>query len=490
MCKWKGLPLKGNKADLIKKLDRHDASGSWREEIKRLGTDVDVGPVGSGELANSSWRDNEREDDRQAAQDDVRGEMDRSIPPIRLQEPLIGMEDSGGADITDQPRTERELLPSQWRREQELLRRELDITRRERDMAMQSSATSRVNNNLWSNFRQPISAISELVSEFAGERDAFDRWVRQFNLVRQTYSLDDNAARVLIGLKVKDQALKWFHSRPEHLETPIENLLEQMRNLFDVRPAKVELRRQFEKREWKSDETFGTYFYDKVILAGRVPVNEDELVDYLIDGIPDRFLQNQARMQRFVRKDMLLRAFENIKLRPENKGKHGRDSNVVASDKSKQGKPGVPQKNENKAEGTRCYNCNQTGHRMKECTKPKRDRGSCYECGVQGHGMRDCPQRQKKTTPTTEPEPKQSTPQVTSVTDQFVADNEYLKFVDFERIGGATNYHFRLDTQLDTASPISLIKEKFVPRDWIEKIACERYEGINGSTIQKDFDEF
>ncbi|XP_071576784.1 uncharacterized protein [Temnothorax nylanderi] len=183
-----------------------------------------------------------------------------------------------------------------------------------------------------------------------------------------------------------------------------------MRNLFDVRPAKVELRRQFEKREWKSDETFGTYFYDKVILAGRVPVNEDELVDYLIDGIPDRFLQNQARMQRFVRKDMLLRAFENIKLRPENKGKHGRDSNVVASDKSKQGKPGVPQKNENKAEGTRCYNCNQTGHRMKECTKPKRDQGSCYECGVQGHGMRDCPQRQKKTTPTTEPEPKQSTP--------------------------------------------------------------------------------
>ncbi|XP_071576783.1 uncharacterized protein [Temnothorax nylanderi] len=182
-----------------------------------------------------------------------------------------------------------------------------------------------------------------------------------------------------------------------------------MRNLFDVRPAKVELRRQFEKREWKSDETFGTYFYDKVILAGRVPVNEDELVDYLIDGIPDRFLQNQARMQRFVRKDMLLRAFENIKLRPENKGKHGRDSNVVASDKSKQGKPGVPQKNENKAEGTRCYNCNQTGHRMKECTKPKRDQGSCYECGVQGHGMRDCPQRQKKTTPTTEPEPKQST---------------------------------------------------------------------------------
>lgn len=121
--------------------------------------------------------------------------------------------------------------------------------------------------SLWPNFRQPLSAISELVSEFSGEQDTFWRWEKQFNLVRTTYALDDNAARVVLGLKLKNQALRWFHSKPDNLENPINRLLEQMRELFDYRPAKVESRRRFERREWKSDESFSMYFYDKIILA-------------------------------------------------------------------------------------------------------------------------------------------------------------------------------------------------------------------------------
>lgn len=278
-------------------------------------------------------------------------------------------------------------------RERELLQRELELLRRERDMAMRSAVTP--SNNLWSNFKQPISVISDLVSEFSGEQDTFWCWEKQFNLVRTTYALNDNAARVVLGFKLKNQVLRWFHSKPDNLETPIDRLLEQMRDLFDYRPTTFELRRRFERREWKSDEPFSTYFYDKIILAERVPVKEDELVDYLIDGIPDKFLQNQAHMQRFEKKEILLRAFEKIKLRKvkQEKGKLGRDSSSYASDKSKHEKPGVICKDENKSEGIRCFNCNQSGHRAKECTKPKRDRGSCYECGEQGHVLRNCPRK-------------------------------------------------------------------------------------------------
>lgn len=47
----------------------------------------------------------------------------------------------------------------------------------------------------------------------------------------------DNSARVLLGLKLKERALEWFHSKLKNLELPIHQLLEQIRNLFDYRPV-------------------------------------------------------------------------------------------------------------------------------------------------------------------------------------------------------------------------------------------------------------
>jgi len=42
----------------------------------------------------------------------------------------------------------------------------------------------------------------------------------------------------------------------------------------------------FEQRKWKNLETFTDYVYDKVVLANRVPIpEEEEIVDCIIDGI-------------------------------------------------------------------------------------------------------------------------------------------------------------------------------------------------------------
>lgn len=104
--------------------------------------------------------------------------------------------------------------------------------------------------------------------------------------------------------------------------------------------------------------------------------------------------------------------------------------------------------------------------------------------GVQGHVSKDCPRKQKTATTSSESEAKKETAQVTSLTEPLVVDNEYLKLVDFEILRGATNFCFRLDTQFDTASPISLIKESLIPCEWIKEMSYERYEGINGSILR------
>lgn len=291
---------------------------------------------------------------------------------------------------------------------------------------------------------------------------------------------------MILDLKLKDQALKWFHTKPEHLTIPIHQLLEEMKNLFDHRPAKVELRREFESREWKDGESFSTYFYDKIILAARVPVVEEEIVDYVIDGIPDKSLQNQARMHRFDGKDELLRAFEQIKLVSERKMKQSRENSVVESAKFKQEKPVFGRRSDGKVEERRCFNCYQLGHHMKDCSKPIREKGTCFECGEAGHLARDCQQKKKKMSQSTEVKQKQDASQVLSVTGGKRDDcyNEYLKVVEFVKNNNGTNFCFYINTQMDTASPVSLIKENLIPREWMEKLSSESYEGLNGSTLE------
>lgn len=111
-------------------------------------------------------------------------------------------------------------------------------------------------------------------------------------MLQTAYHLDENATRVLMSTKLKGRALNWLHSRSEHLTMNIENLLGQMRVMFDHCPTKLALRREFEKRKWQSMETFSAYFHDKIILGNRVPISNEEIVDYILDGIPDTRLRD------------------------------------------------------------------------------------------------------------------------------------------------------------------------------------------------------
>lgn len=117
-------------------------------------------------------------------------------------------------------------------------------------------------------------------------------------------------------------AAAWFHSVPAHLSLAFEELLTRMEVMFDRRDKKILLRKEFENRVWQPSETFTEYFHKKIILATKVPVDEDELVDYVIESIPARSIKHQAMMQRFPDKEALLRAMENISLGPDHKLSH------------------------------------------------------------------------------------------------------------------------------------------------------------------------
>lgn len=84
-------------------------------------------------------------------------------------------------------------------------------------------------------------------------------------------------------------------------------------------------------------------------MANQVPIVKEELIDYLLEGIPDARLRDQARMQQFESVSSLLEVFRNINLKSETK------KTTNAQTKTETLVSTAPRP-------IRCYNCNFEGH--------------------------------------------------------------------------------------------------------------------------------
>lgn len=91
-----------------------------------------------------------------------------------------------------------------------------------------------------------------------------------------------------------------------------------------------------ENRKWMTIEKFLDYANDKCMLAATLNLDKIELVEYIIGGIQDETLQNQARINRFQTVAGLVRAFSLVQLKQVFKPKI-------------------------------CYHCNQPGHVAVNC---------------------------------------------------------------------------------------------------------------------------
>jgi len=137
--------------------------------------------------------------------------------------------------------------------------------------------------------------------------------------------------------------------------------------MFDHRSSNLTLRKEFERRTWQTGETFRAYFHDKIIMANRISVDADEIIDYVVDGIPDPRLRDQARLQRFKDATDLVEAFENVTLRSYPKMKRN-PAGISQQKPKKEPKPATTERTESNPapRGIKCFNCKERGHRMRE----------------------------------------------------------------------------------------------------------------------------
>lgn len=309
-------------------------------------------------------------------------------------ESVVRIEEDENTTQGDIMRREMELC----RREKELVERELELARREismlrgqrRDDSIDETRESAARNGeevFYARPRANLTIIADLLNDFDGISADFDTWERQARFLKTTYRLDDDCARLLIGMRLKKRAFEWFHSRSEHISMSFERLLEELRTMFRHHESKLYLRKRFENRVWKKEETFQEYTHDKIIMGNRVPIERDELLEYVIDGIPDTALRDQARIQRFASVDGLLKAFEKITLR---------DRGATGSARYSGDKKLINDKKKTSTDVKRCFNCGEREHVSANC--PTKTLGAkCFGCGRRGHIAAKCPEKGNNT---------------------------------------------------------------------------------------------
>jgi len=185
--KARGLSTTGAKSELMLRLQGADPTGSWMES------------VASGSV----------EDGRDEARESVSrgGALRESAPREDIQ------------------RREIEL----HKREKELVERELDLARREilqlrgqleRNPAGEAIEATMLGNGETSRTqpRVNLTTVADLLDGFDGVSNNYDTWEKRLKFLKATYRLDDDCAKLLIGMRLKERAFEWFHSRPEYIE--------------------------------------------------------------------------------------------------------------------------------------------------------------------------------------------------------------------------------------------------------------------------------
>ncbi|XP_046866745.1 uncharacterized protein LOC124460272 isoform X2 [Drosophila willistoni] len=221
-----------------------------------------------------------------------------------------------------------------------------------------------------------FSLAKEVLMDFNGE-SCSKKWVAQLKNIGEVYNICNTHLRMLFICKMKGKAHSWLHSEVTRIREPVAVLCEQLMAAFGEKMSKSQMRRHFEQRNWKFGEKFAVYLDDKLMLANNINIDEEELLDKVIEGIPDKGLRTQARIQCFANPKQMLAAFAEI---------HLEDIRRATKDENETSRA-------NKLQEMRCRRCNIRGHLVKDCNRPDRVPGSCFICGSMEHWAAKCPDR-------------------------------------------------------------------------------------------------
>lgn len=316
--------------------------------------------------------------------------------------------------------------------------------------------------------RYNANDINGLIPTFSGNEDV-KSWFSRIKAVKETFGIVEEVLILVLTNKLEGSAKRWYDSRPEYVTLSLEGLEEELTAMFQCRETKKTLMKNFESRKWKKTEKFTDYYFDKVLLGNKLDMSEEDVIEHLIDGLDDPYLETQAKMKEFTSLPKMLEVMNKITTSDRRSTvSFTRKPNTPSSSSSRIAVSGEA----SNSKVLRCFNCNGIGHIIKDCRKPIRQKGSCFQCGKMDHRYKDCPQRRSR---------EETTPDSTS-TVAIIEEQELTKA--FTVTVTFTELNVSYKAILDTGSPISLISKELVSDvDLLPYNNNDIYLGINKSPL-------
>lgn len=161
-----------------------------------------------------------------------------------------------------------------------------------------------------------LNEISSVLPFFSGVSDEnVDYFISVIQHTKTVFAVDDEIMKLVILKQLKGGAQIWSMSM-NLLSKEYGEVIEILKNTFATNENTYVLRKKLDMRKWRSNESFQEYSTEKRILAGPLKLEEEELIDYLIEGIPDQVLRNQARIAHFKTVADLTKAFGIVQMKP------------------------------------------------------------------------------------------------------------------------------------------------------------------------------
>ena len=194
-------------------------------------------------------------------------------------------------------------LENEALRQRRALASEIRVTEvpTQRHTPVQSETRGEYTSAIASNFlnhQMNIQVVVDLLRTYAGELGECDKWEKQLQLLRETFRINDEQTKILPGMQLKGKALEWLHSKSDHMSMPVQLLLSELREMFSHRPIVLTLKCLKKERGSEARHFVSTYM---IKLSWQIkPTDDREIVSYLLQGIPDPQLRDQARLLKLI----------------------------------------------------------------------------------------------------------------------------------------------------------------------------------------------
>lgn len=290
-----------------------------------------------------------------------------------------------------------------------------------------------------------------------------------------------------------DAAASWYEARRHDL-TVWDNFKSAFVNTFVHEKNLTSLWKAMTSRTQGPREDLSLYFHNKVRLCKELGLTFDEQKEQIAIGLFSRELSAMIISKTHVNMDALYRDLLSYdRITNERRRRYtteDRKPNIRATTAVNQTTqathyqvPKYKQSTANQgaiAKSVRCFNCQEEGHFVTNCTKPKRERGSCFICGSLEHQQRSCPQKfsNGRTNNVKKTENDASTNLVEVYTDVVPSYRVKAQVCIEEK-------QKKITPILDTGSAISLIISSCVPEYLIDRNKQQNsFYGINNSNLQ------